>query len=884
MKKKRKNINNNSGIQINDSIILSLEIKQSNNRALMSSVIAMSGLVALIMSFFSMFPINFNTTAFVMAFVLFSALDVFISVKRGKAFWLIPVMVVIYSYFVYLNIHEIIAGFKFTYNKVYAMTNYTKSDYFIGLKDFDKYECITSFIIAVLFVIAFLTYFFTIAKPNPLPVVLIGFPIIEIGLYYGIELSVIWGSLLIAYWFAVLVIAFSDYGEYDGGKGGFMRKGNLFFPKRNMKFKVTEKCALGVMTGIMTLVLASLLLLRMFGYERSESINEKRWQIKEAVNNFSFEDLAESASSLADAFGFSFDYQNNKLGEKSGVSYKNRDEISLMFSWTDTNEVYSEPLYLKGFVASEYKDNEWFEFDSSVYKNEEIFDKFKKFNTYPQELGYLLYKNSGESVNVEIEELRRKSKSFVPTFVADYGDIQFENDTLAYFKKKSEYTCKIPAYNLSEDLSSLLDAQNITISYSELKDDKYLSKIKELAGDILINVDTVASRTELVNNNELLLAVILENEYRDFVYDNYLDYPADEDFEEIRLKYGSVLRGDTSTVTSKLQTLDNIRNKIHSNTSYTLTPGKTPQNRDFVNYFLFEGQEGYCVHYATAGVMLARMAGIPARYATGYIALDDDFDNYKYYVGGAYEVVLKDNNSHAWAEVYLDGYGWVPYEFTAGYSGSSNEEQQPTSEPATSSTSSSTQTSITTTKTTSSNITKTTTAKQSAKTTTAQTSAFGITSVVNGGKSDGIKIPPVVKEILKTLLVLVLIALFIVLRRMYIISSREKKFKNKNYRKSVADIYSYTLKLLALIEMSPENEAYNSFASEVERRFAGKYFEKGEFKEFTEIMLRSVFADNGANKADTKKTADFAYKLAENIYNASTMPKKLYIKYILVLK
>jgi hypothetical protein len=49
-------------------------------------------------------------------------------------------------------------------------------------------------------------------------------------------------------------------------------------------------------------------------------------------------------------------------------------------------------------------------------------------------------------------------------------------------------------------------------------------------------------------------------------------------------------------------------------------------------------------------------------------------------------------------------------------------------------------------------------------------------------------------------------------------------------------------------------------------------------------MLRSVFADNGANKADTKKTADFAYKLAENIYNASTMPKKLYIKYILVLK
>ncbi|MBO6112057.1 MAG: transglutaminase domain-containing protein [Lachnospiraceae bacterium] len=78
---------------------------------------------------------------------------------------------------------------------------------------------------------------------------------------------------------------------------------------------------------------------------------------------------------------------------------------------------------------------------------------------------------------------------------------------------------------------------------------------------------------------------------------------------------------------------------------------------NFVDSFLFEKQKGYCVHYASAMVMLLRLNGIPSRYVEGYAA-----GFYKEKSGK--ETVLKGDSSHAWAEAYIDGFGWVRFEPT----------------------------------------------------------------------------------------------------------------------------------------------------------------------------------------------------------------------------
>ncbi len=94
---------------------------------------------------------------------------------------------------------------------------------------------------------------------------------------------------------------------------------------------------------------------------------------------------------------------------------------------------------------------------------------------------------------------------------------------------------------------------------------------------------------------------------------------------------------------------------------YTKEPGVTPEGEDFIQYFLTRQHKGYCTYYASAGVMLMRHAGFPARYVEGYVIEPSQF------VSSDESIRVSDRCAHAWCEVYIDGLGWYPFEFTPGY-------------------------------------------------------------------------------------------------------------------------------------------------------------------------------------------------------------------------
>lgn len=92
---------------------------------------------------------------------------------------------------------------------------------------------------------------------------------------------------------------------------------------------------------------------------------------------------------------------------------------------------------------------------------------------------------------------------------------------------------------------------------------------------------------------------------------------------------------------------------------YDLEVDEPPrQIEDVADYFLFDLLRGYCDYYTTAFIVLARLSGLPARFATGFaVGSWDPLD-------GVW--IITEAEAHSWPEVFFPDYGWIPFEPTAG--------------------------------------------------------------------------------------------------------------------------------------------------------------------------------------------------------------------------
>ncbi|MBP6681873.1 MAG: DUF3488 domain-containing transglutaminase family protein [Halioglobus sp.] len=92
---------------------------------------------------------------------------------------------------------------------------------------------------------------------------------------------------------------------------------------------------------------------------------------------------------------------------------------------------------------------------------------------------------------------------------------------------------------------------------------------------------------------------------------------------------------------------------------YRLDPPLLPEINP-VDAFLFQTRAGFCEHFAAAFVVLMRSAGVPARVVAGYQGGEVNPVNRT--------VIVHQFDAHAWAEVWLQGKGWVRVDPTAAVS------------------------------------------------------------------------------------------------------------------------------------------------------------------------------------------------------------------------
>jgi transglutaminase-like putative cysteine protease len=157
-----------------------------------------------------------------------------------------------------------------------------------------------------------------------------------------------------------------------------------------------------------------------------------------------------------------------------------------------------------------------------------------------------------------------------------------------------------------------------------------------------------------------------EREYWEFVISNYLNLPESTREELLIIAAENGLNPDSPTI------ILDVQNFIQNAARYNEDFEAFPEDADFALHFLRNSKEGICQHFAMAATVMYRALGIPARYVVGYMVT----------VPANEWVEVGIQLAHAWVEVYVRGFGWVPVEVTAGGpGGGSGEPGDPGDEP-----------------------------------------------------------------------------------------------------------------------------------------------------------------------------------------------------------
>ncbi len=259
------------------------------------------------------------------------------------------------------------------------------------------------------------------------------------------------------------------------------------------------------------------------------------------------------------------------------------------------------------------------------------------------------------------------------------------------------------------------------------------------------------------------------------------------------------------------------------------------------------------------------MAGIPARYCQGYVMTMGNFTDAIYRNADAaeplasYALDIADDQAHAWVEIYADGYGWIPYEFTE-----SVQEMWHTA-------------SYNTAQTTAPSVTSST----SVTTTTATTVSY----VTNSGNStgNGTENPGGSgdwKALLHTLLVLLLIAgaaaAFVGWRRLDL-NRRSRAMHADNPNESAEASYTFLCMLLGILGIRQNGRSHDAFAVAAES--ACELLDKGCIADVIRTMQTVAFSREGISAEEAAAVRETAETLAEEIYRQAKTPRRFWLKW-----
>lgn len=181
--------------------------------------------------------------------------------------------------------------------------------------------------------------------------------------------------------------------------------------------------------------------------------------------------------------------------------------------------------------------------------------------------------------------------------------------------------------------------------------DDYMTMLDE-ADDVILDEFYYEADDEEYEDELVYYSDLLESSYsdcRDYMR-SLLDYDDNQQIHDLAMEITAGL----STDYEKAVALEWYF--INNDYVYDLTYRK--EKGDNAVDFLFDTKIGVCYEYATAMTLLARAAGIPARYCEGFNMQTTDPN------GTPNTYIIKGSDAHGFPELYIKGYGWMTFEPT----------------------------------------------------------------------------------------------------------------------------------------------------------------------------------------------------------------------------
>lgn len=327
-----------------------------------------------------------------------------------------------------------------------------------------------------------------------------------------------------------------------------------------------------------------------------------------------------------------------RIGKKNRVNRSGRVLLKISGDF-DKNH----GIYFKGYTGADYTENRWRQIRDEDGSYTDSRDSMSLDGLSIESWHVTLRNQIGDSQTTGNENLWTTGKMTIKNLAFGYGNYAVPYyPSVAFSSEAGKSTVAVPGVQYTVEYFPVL--------FTEIKNGVVSNHYNLADNDYWVNSDR--SRARLT----------------EFVKKYYLKTPDEtagiiEEYKAYLNAQGNLLDKFQKGEASLYEIIEETRNFIMMDTEYTLSPGKTPRDKEAVTYFLSENKKGYSSHYATAAAILLRGIGVPTRYVEGLYVSKEKLADVK---GRTTEIEVTDKDIHAWPEVYQENYGFVPVEFTPG--------------------------------------------------------------------------------------------------------------------------------------------------------------------------------------------------------------------------